>query len=77
MILTEALTASFLPYLPYLHTPSSSITSSISPLISLSHRRESFDYSFSQSSSKNPSYLDLERRLQDLECFSTLLGLLD
>ena len=74
MILTEALTASFLPYRP---TPSSSITSSISPLISLSHRRESFDYSFSQSSSKNPSYLDLERRLQDLECFSTLLGLLD
>lgn len=74
MILIEALTASFLPYLP---TPSGSITSSISPLASLSHRRESFDCSFSQSSSKNPSYLDLERRLQDLECFSALLGLLD
>ena len=74
MILTEALTPSFLPYLP---TPSGSITSSISPLISLSHRRESFDYSFNQSPSKNPSYLDLERRLQDLECFLALLGLLD
>ena len=74
MILTEALTASFLPYLP---TPSGSITSSISPLTSLSHRRESFDYSFGQSSSKNPSYLGLEHHLQDLECFSTLLGLLD
>lgn len=74
MILTEALTASFLPYLP---TPSDSITSSISPLTSLSHRRESFDYSFNQSSSKNPSYLDLERCLQDLECFSALLDLLD
>lgn len=68
------LTASFLPYLP---TPSGSITSSISPLTSLSHRRESFDYSFNQSSSKNPSYLDLERRLQDLECFSALLDLPD
>ncbi len=74
MILTEALTASFLPYLP---TPSGSITSSISPLTSLSHRRESFDCSFSQSSSKNPSYLGLEHRLQDLECFSALLGLSD
>lgn len=74
MILTEALTASFLPYLP---TPSGSITSSISPLISLSHRRENFDCSSSQSPSKNPSYLGPERRLQDLECFSALLDLLD